>query len=75
MSPRRDRRLDPKDESLEEEERIATAARTPSQAITETRVSVISLFEGPAWGTEELLGLGGNAIVVGLVTVRRPTPR
>ena len=26
-------------------------------------------FERPAWGTEECLGLGGNAIVVGLVTV------
>jgi hypothetical protein len=69
MSPRRDRRLDTNAESPDEEERIATAARTPSQAITGTRVSVIPLFERPAWGTEECLGLGENAIVVGLVTV------
>ena len=62
-------------ESPDEEERIATAARTLSQAITGTHVSVIPPLERPAWGTEECLGLGGNAIVVGLVTVRRPTPR
>jgi len=50
--------LDTNDRILDEEERIATAARTPSQAITGTRVSVISLFERPAWGTEECLGRG-----------------
>ena len=50
--------MDTNDRILDEEERIATAARTPSQAITGTRVSVISLFERPAWGTEECLGRG-----------------